>query len=248
MLQSVFTELGGSIANAVRDVESKQSEATDAIVELDLSLGAPEDLLTQLTETLGTTVRCDGAVPHDDDSTRLFVEVENAGDEDVAATIDDLVSVDSVSRLSTDGETQRYELIVAGPTVAQTLNEQAANVTSLEAGVDGIEVTLHLTRDVDVREFVERLQRRYPDTQLVARREKQIAHRTRDGLRALLEDELTERQLEVLQTSYLSGFFEWPRDSTGQDVAEMLDVSQPTVNRHLRVGERKLLELVFDGL
>ena len=109
-------------------------------------------------------------------------------------------------------------------------------------------MTLHLTTDVDVREFIERLRRRYPDTQLVARREKTVPHRAHDGIRAALEERLTDRQLEVLRTSYLSGFFDWPRKSTGQDVAAMLDVSQPTVNRHLRVSERKLLELLFDDV
>lgn len=247
MLQSVFTELGESIANAIRDVESRQREASDTVVELDLLLGAPDSLFTQLTETLGADVCCDGAVPHGADSTRLFIEVSDPPDQDVAAAIEALVSVESVTELSTDGDTHRYELIVNGPTVAGTLNDLAASLQSLRASADGIEVTLLLTTDVDVREFVERLQRRYPDTQLAARREKQVSHRTQDGLRAILEDELTDRQLEVLQTSYLSGFFDWPRESTGQDVAEMLDVSQPTVNRHLRVSERKLLELLFDG-
>ncbi|MFC7027579.1 helix-turn-helix domain-containing protein [Halomicroarcula sp. GCM10025710] len=122
--------------------------------------------------------------------------------------------------------------------MAGTLNELAANLSSLEATSAGIEVTLHLTTDVDVREFIERLRRRYPDTQLVARREKTVPHRAHDGIRASLEERLTDRQLEVLRTSYLSGFFDWPRKSTGQDVAAMLDVSQPTVNRHLRVSER----------
>ncbi|MFC6793389.1 helix-turn-helix domain-containing protein [Halobaculum halobium] len=43
------------------------------------------------------------------------------------------------------------------------------------------------------------------------------------------------------------GFFEWPRESTGQEVADSLDVSQPTVNRHLRASQRKLLTMLLDG-
>jgi predicted DNA binding protein len=57
---------------------------------------------------------------------------------------------------------------------------------------------------------------------------------------------LTDRQEEVMRTAYEAGFFESPRESSGNDVADLLGVSQPTVNRHLRRGERKLLELVFD--
>ncbi|MFC7020118.1 MULTISPECIES: bacterio-opsin activator domain-containing protein [Haloarcula] len=248
MLQSVFAELGESIANAIRDVEARQRGAADTVLELDLSLGATDTLLVQLADALGTTVTCDGAVPHEDETTRLFIEVEGDPDVDVAETIASIVSVEAVTDLSVDDDVDRYELIVDGPTVAGTLTELTANLSSLTATARGIEVTLHLTTDVDVREFVERIQRRYPETHLAARREKTVPHRTHDGIRAALEERLTDRQLEVLKTSYLSGFFDWPRKSTGQDVAEMLDVSQPTVNRHLRVSERKLIELLFDDV
>jgi len=68
---------------------------------------------------------------------------------------------------------------------------------------------------------------------------------TRRGHVASLLESLTDRQLEVLRTAYFGGFFEWPRESTGEEVAELLDVSQPTVNRHLRLGQRALLAQLF---
>lgn len=51
----------------------------------------------------------------------------------------------------------------------------------------------------------------------------------------------------MLRTAHAAGFFEWPRVSFGQDVAELLDVSQPTVNRYLREAERKLFDQLFDA-
>ncbi|MFD1514378.1 helix-turn-helix domain-containing protein [Halomarina rubra] len=57
---------------------------------------------------------------------------------------------------------------------------------------------------------------------------------------------LTERQNEVLETAYFSGFFEWPRETSGLELASMLGVSQPTVSWHVRTGERKLLLLLYD--
>jgi len=56
---------------------------------------------------------------------------------------------------------------------------------------------------------------------------------------------LTSRQWTVLRWAHLSGFFEWPRATTGEDVAAMLGVSQPTVSRHLRVGQGNLFDLLF---
>jgi predicted DNA binding protein len=61
-----------------------------------------------------------------------------------------------------------------------------------------------------------------------------------------VSDLLTDRQEEVLRTAYLSGFFETPRDRTGGEVAESLDVSQPTFNNHLRAAQRKLFTLLLE--
>jgi predicted DNA binding protein len=56
---------------------------------------------------------------------------------------------------------------------------------------------------------------------------------------------LTDRQREVVEIAYHSGFFEWPRDSTGEEIAETLGVSPPTVHKHLRAAERKLLAAIL---
>jgi predicted DNA binding protein len=61
--------------------------------------------------------------------------------------------------------------------------------------------------------------------------------------RSLLEG-LTDRQRTTLEAAYHAGFFEWPRDASGEDVAESLQVSPPTFHQHLRKAEGK----VFGGL
>jgi hypothetical protein len=44
----------------------------------------------------------------------------------------------------------------------------------------------------------------------------------------------------VVETAYYAGIFDWPRESTGEQVAETLDVSAPAFQKHQRVAERKL--------
>ena len=139
-----------------------------------------------------------------------------------------------------------YEVVVTGQTVAETLLEQGGRLKSLRTSAGGLTVTVAVSGETDVRQFVEQLGERYANVKLVARRDGAQSDGQRGGtVRSALEEQLTDRQLEVLRTAYLSGFFDWPRETTGQEIASSLDVSQPTVNRHLRVSERKLLELVF---
>jgi predicted DNA binding protein len=46
--------------------------------------------------------------------------------------------------------------------------------------------------------------------------------------------------------AYLGGYFEWPRTSTGQEIADRLGISPATLTQHLRTAERKFFDTVFD--
>ncbi|WP_299269042.1 helix-turn-helix domain-containing protein [Halorientalis sp.] len=58
-------------------------------------------------------------------------------------------------------------------------------------------------------------------------------------------DALTGRQREVLEAAYLAGFLGQPRETTGEELDAVLGVSQPTVNRHLRLAQQQLVGQLF---
>ena len=80
------------------------------------------------------------------------------------------------------------------------------------------------------------------DAVSVDRVEKRGASTQRTTVRDSIRSMLTDRQLEVLRTAIDSGFYNWPRTKSGQEVAEELGISQPTFHNHLRTAERKVLE------
>lgn len=53
---------------------------------------------------------------------------------------------------------------------------------------------------------------------------------------------LTSRQREVVEHALDSGYFEWPRAVTSEELAEELGISRTTLLEHLRKAESKLLE------
>jgi PAS domain S-box-containing protein len=252
MLQSVFAELGETIASAIQEVESRQRQSAATTLELDVSISAPTSPMEKITDRLDGAIACEGVVPEAGEKTRLFFRVESSDEalspETVCERASELTCVESVTAITDDEANGLFEAVVSGRTVAQTLVDQGARIVSIRASAEcqPVLATVRLSTGVDVRTFVSRLAERYQDAQLRARRECDVPDRTGSGARTALAEELTERQLQVLQTAYFSGFFDWPRKSTGQDLAERLDVSQPTISRHLRVGERKLLEFAFE--
>ena len=88
----------------------------------------------------------------------------------------------------------------------------------------------------------------YPDAEFVAKRERDRATPLfGHGEFQYLLEHLTDRQREVLRAAYEAGYYDWPRDCTGQEVAEALGITSSTFSQHIHAAERKLLTVLFDG-
>jgi len=93
------------------------------------------------------------------------------------------------------------------------------------------------------RTAVQAVRKVYPDIRLESQ-ELQYSPRL---LYDIVEDVLTERQFTSLQTAYYGGYFETPRKSIGDELAERLGITRQTFNRHLRLAENTVLEQLFEG-
>lgn len=60
-------------------------------------------------------------------------------------------------------------------------------------------------------------------------------------------DVFTEKQRETLRLAIEEDYYTWPRETSVSDLADMLDVSEPTVLDHLRTAESKLINALFAG-
>lgn len=66
------------------------------------------------------------------------------------------------------------------------------------------------------------------------------------GLDGAAEGELTDRQREALELAVARGYYESPRRITAAELAEELDISQPSLSGLLRRGERRILTSSLD--
>ncbi|MCU4972157.1 PAS domain S-box protein [Halobacteria archaeon AArc-m2/3/4] len=249
--RTVFAELGESIANAITAVKTRQALHADTHLELTLQFDGPETCLGRLARETSCRVEYEGVTTHSADETRLFFTTSECRPDAVGTFLDDLVSVTDwrlIGESGADDEAEsRFEATVSGPTVPSRLLRHGATPRTIRATETGLEAVVDLPTGSDVREFLEMLGDRYPSVELTGRRDVERATETRRELTTSLVEPLTDRQLEVLRTAYYAGFFDWPRESTGEEIADMLGVTQPTVNRHLRLGQRRLLEQLFEA-
>lgn len=235
----LLAELGDTIADAINGVETRRSLRSEALVELEIHIDVSEAICVRIAEALGEPIRIDGTVPQGDDRSLVYV----SSDADIELASSTVHAVESARQID-DGATRRTELSVVGPTVADRLAVHGANVGSLVAAPSGVDATVTLPRSESVRSFVEALADRYGTVDLRSRRDVETVDDPAVGPLAAA-DRLTDRQFEAVRTAYLAGYFEWPRTSTGEEVAEAMGITQPTFNRHLRTTERKLFSGMF---
>jgi len=243
---AVLDELGEMIGYAINAVERKKALVSDAAVELMFELDDRSIPAIRLTADADVAFELESLVEQSDGSVRTFFTVSGADPGTVFEHCEHAPSVEEVSLLTERDEGNRYEALVAGSGFLGTLVSYGAYPTVMTAGPDGGQVTVELPRSGDVQSFIRMFTREYDGAELVRRKTYDRPVQTREEFEANYEERLTERQLEVLRTAYLSGFFEWPREISGQELAAKLGVTQPTVSRHIRNSERKLLDAVFD--
>jgi predicted DNA binding protein len=107
-------------------------------------------------------------------------------------------------------------------------------------------LTVAVAPSVDVRALVERGQATF-DLRLAAKQDVPASRQPAPNLRRALDDSLTDRQRAALHAAYHGGYFEWPRGSTAEELAEAMDISSPTFHQHLRAAQRKLLSAFLDA-
>lgn len=244
--EAVLGELGETIAYAINSLEAKQSLLSDRSVELDLRFDDDGDLLLRMAKAAGCQLEFREFIPRAGGESTVVFTAASEATEGVLQLEDEFVAIDEIRHVTDREGAALFEATISTSTVTTAIKEYGAVLRSIVADEHDARAVVQLPRDADVRAFVETLKRSVSETELVARRDGNRSTESRDQFQTDLETALTDRQLEVLRAAYRNGYFEWPRQQTGEEVAAGLDISQPTFNRHLRESERKLFTLLFE--
>lgn len=237
----VLQDLGRRLGQAIAAVERRRLLLADTVVRLSFRCSDERAVLVRLSGALDCSFTLTGLVPSEDGALLAFLWLEDARPDDVfaRATSSDAVDSARLVRSGEDGALIEFVLTTASP--ALTLVECGGSLTELTAASGRERLTAEFVPDVDVREVVESVESAFPDSEMVTKREVERSVQTDTEFRQTLDDTLTDKQRSALRAAHLSGYFDWPRGSTAEELAESLGVTSPTFHNHLRRAQRKLL-------
>jgi CheY-like chemotaxis protein/putative methionine-R-sulfoxide reductase with GAF domain/DNA-binding CsgD family transcriptional regulator len=242
--QSVLDEVSETVGYAINSIETKQGLVADRAVEIHLEATESDDILHRIASVADAEITFEGIVPQGDSSCIVFFSTD-APPEALEACSDALPRLQRLECLTATEDTSLFEVTVSGTQLALTVAEQGGAPQRIQSDGERLEIQLEVPQTVDIRHLVSELRRSCPDIELVSRHERERGVQTRESFHSELTAQLTPRQFEVLLAAFYSGFYQSPRAKTGQEIADTLDISQPTFSHHLRVAVRKLLEQLF---
>ena len=243
--QVVLDALGRAVANAVNAIESGRILSTDRVVELEFTVRDDDLLFNRLSAQTDATYELTGSVHESDGSVRLYVAASGADAEEIESVLDGDDGVAAANVIADHDGDVLFEAVV-DDSLVELLADHGAVTRSVAAEGGLVRYTIELPYEAEAREVFELVSDRYRGTDLVGYHEHERPVRTRQEFREAVTDRFTDRQETAIRTAYLGGFFEWPRDVDGDDLAGSMDISRPTYHQHLRAAQRKVFDELFD--
>lgn len=245
MEAAVLTELGETIGYAFNALERRQALVSEQSVELEFQLRKGNPPLFRFAAEYNCEFVFENIVQRADGPPGIFFTIRGVPPEEVLAFGESSPEIEELTLVSDREGEALFEVRLRDSVFFSALLDRGALPQTLTATGDEGYAVIRVPQTSNIRTFVELFEAQYEEVELVGRREVDEPIKTQQEFEAEFHRQLTERQEEILKTAYMSGFFDWPREMSAQDLAEMLDVSQPTVSRHIRAGERKLFGLMF---
>mgnify|MGYP000182788492 CR=1 FL=1 len=190
-------------------------------------------------------------LPRSDDGYVEFFEVRD-GD---PATLETAVSEREVAdaRVVADRENQgivEVRVTDSDHAVVPTLADEGAFLQEFRVFDGEGRLVAAVPHETAAGTVVETVTGEHPSVDLVAKRDQPPDGPlfVRERVQNVVSERLTERQQEVLVAAFVGGYFERPRETTGADLADRLDITPATFSQHLRAAQRKVLSaLLEDG-
>lgn len=225
----------------------KRVPASEAVSLLEFTLRDPAYPFVAASAD-GGQVLLQEIIPRGEGEYGEFYSIMGADPEEIVGLADEHGSVDAelLVRQENGG---LFEFVVSENCPAVFLGEQGALPRQVDS-VDGEgRITAEVPANIEATAIAESFLEVHPDAELVTKRQQPyttpvFSHRE---FQQAIEEGLTDRQKEVLAAAHEAGYYAWPRETSGEELADELGIAPPTFHQHLRNAEQKIITMVFEN-
>jgi len=241
-----LSTLGRSLGWAVTAGRWRDLLHSDAVTEVEFRTADDGAFLARMSRVLSCRIELSSIVSVDERVSRFYLSIDDAKPQDIADVVADTEGVSDPRVIETRTDGCAVSLRVESGSAVCVLTEHGATVQDATAVDGGVSLVADLPEGADVRPIATGLRATFPDARLASKESVARSPVTESSLSEGVADRFTERQWAALSAAYYGGYFDWPRGSTAEEVADSMDVSSPTFHNHLRKAQRTLLDTLFE--
>ena len=242
----ILDGLGDVVGHAIAAIERREALTSDTALELEFRLEGVAEELVDLSRDERGPVQIERILKRDD-TLLAYGVASDIPREAFFERADRLEWIDDVRPITSGYDEYEFEArTTSGVSLVDALAGHGGQLTAASIDDGEVRIVVDLPHGTDARRLIDVVEAECPAASFVAQRTADRANDDRPAYDALLERELTEKQREALETAVFAGYFDWPRASTGEEVADRLGISPATFTQHLRAAERKFFDAVFD--
>ncbi|AXR78351.1 bacterio-opsin activator domain-containing protein [Natrarchaeobaculum sulfurireducens] len=238
--------IGRQVGYAITAVRRRNLLLSDRVVELEIACRDEESFFVAASQELECRFELDSLVPVSESTQLYYLRLEGTPPADVFDRAEADPGIADYRLIETYEDGWRVEFVVEGSSPTLTLTEYGVTVVDAVFDTGTAMVTGECAADADLRTILNGLRAAFPASELIGKREAERTVQTAREFREGLEDRLTDRQEAALRAAYFGGYYDWPRESTAEEVADAMGISSPTLHNHLRKGQHELLRTFFD--
>lgn len=186
-------------------------------------------------------ITVDGDVPLSDGSILQYYTATGIAPDDYIDFLERYPTIRDIRLLSTVDDTCRVEARLTDDSVAAVFYRFGGRTKS-GGQMDSLHwITGELPRTVNVEEVLKAVRRAFPGAELSS---EEIVH-TDHSFRIAAREEMTNRQWTALRSAYHAGYFDQPRTSTGEELADRMGITPQTFHHHLRRSQKIAFSRLF---
>lgn len=221
--------------------------ASEALVELVFELTDASHFAVRLSADQSCPVQLDRSIRRATGRVDGFFTARGATADAIYEQAERTSSADHVRIISERDSVFVFQLRDMDCRLEQTFEAAGAIPLAVLARDGTARASALLPEPTATRDVVEHVFDRYPSAELVRRRSRDLPAPvlTRGTLRDVVRNRLTDRQWEVLRLAYRNGYWNRPRECTGEELADELGITSATFSQHVRAASRNLFDVLF---
>jgi PAS domain S-box-containing protein len=232
--------LSHTVSFALSSLKKEELLLSDKTTQLEFQVTDPSCLSVALSDELDTHISMKRTVRNAHDEYLSYVRIEDTRPEAAIAAAESMNEVRDC-RVINHYEDDCLVEIIRESSGAEVMLEFGATMRTAEAESGRGTLVIEAPHTVDIRRIAQEYQTYNPQSELLNKQQVNRPVKTAEQLRADIENKLTDKQRSALVATFYSGYYEWPRDSNAEEIAESMGITASTLHQHLRRAHKKIL-------